>query len=212
MSSPTSAAQVIVAIGGSRHLSPPGLEVARLITHALLSSGHTLAVGCATGTDAAVINAVVALGLAPQLRIFTAFGPVTGSRLSYAVAGSGSCSSPAAVANAKHAGARVSAWAGGGPGLDFPTRLSNRTRAVARAATAGGILVCDGAPGTGSSLLVRSLAARSQPVWLFPVGWVHQFPLPVNGPWSWGWHCLLVNLPCWHLPAGLGQHSLSLAA
>lgn len=212
MSSSTSAAPFILAIGGSRRLSPAGVDLAAHLAAALLAAGVRLAVGCATGADAAVITSAVAGRGAHQLRIFTAFGPVTGSLSCYAVAGSGSCCAPGPVALAQHGGARVTAWAGGGPGLPLPARLANRTRSVARAATAGGVVICDGRPGAGSSLLVRSLVARGLPVWLFPVGWVHQHPLPVCGPWSWGWHGLGVNVPAWHLPASAVQGALSLAA
>lgn len=208
----TAAAPSILAIGGSRRLSPAGTETARLISSALVGSGYGLAVGCATGADAAVIASAAQAGAGSRLRIFTAFGPVTGSASTFAVAGSGSCSASATVAAAGRAGARVTAWAGGGPGLPFPVRLSNRTRAVARAASLGGVVICEGPPGNGSGLLIRSLAGRGLPVWLFPVGWVGGYALPVNGPWSWGWHPFNLSLPCWYLPGQATQGALPMAA
>lgn len=212
MSTTTTAAPFILAIGGSRRLSPSAAESARLISSALLKSGYRLAVGCATGADAAVMAAAVANWRASQLHIHTAFGPITGSVSCYGVAGTGSCSATAAVAVAKHAGAKVTAWAGGGPTLAFPQRLSNRTRAVARAANGGGIVLCEGAPGNGSALLIRSLAARGLPVWLFRLDGTLARPLTLSGHWlSSSGSALGADLPCWHLPAGRGG-ALVLAA
>lgn len=202
----------LLAVGGSRRLSPAGRDLTTWVAERLLSGGAALAVGCSTGADAAVMRLAVRLGRAPQLRVFTAFGPVVGSRSSFAVAGAGSCSDPGAVAGAAAAGARVKAWAGGGLGLSLPVRLANRTRAVAQAATHGGVLVCEGGVGVGSLLLVRSLATRGLPIWVHTVSAPWGSPPPIPGAWVRVAPDLLGGIPTWHLPAVPAQGALWLAA
>lgn len=100
MSNSTTSAQPIIAIGGSRRLSPAGQDLAHLVTQRLLQGGLSLVVGCATGADAAVIAAALAAKAGPRLGVLSAFGPVTGRPASFAVAGAGSCSAIGAVAAA----------------------------------------------------------------------------------------------------------------
>lgn len=202
----------VFAIGGSRSLSLAGRDLAAWVAERLLAGGATLAVGCATGADAAVLRKAVQLRQGSRLQVFTAFGPVTGSRGAFAVAGTGACSDPWAVRDAAAAGARVKAWAGGDPGLALPARLANRTRAVVSAATHGGVIIIEGHWGLGSLLLARSLAARGLPVWALTVPGAQNAPPPIPGHWRWVCPEGLGGFPAWHLPAAGSQSSLTLAA
>jgi hypothetical protein len=165
----------------------------------LLAARARLAVGCCTGADAAFIACAAGRGFASRLWIFSAFGPV--QTRADAVAAAGTCRSSAvsAVAAAKHAGAAIIPWAGGGPDLPLVARLRARTTHVAYAATAGGVIVCEGTWGVGSLLLASHLAAKGCPV--FAVTLAPLVPAPGPGGWVAG---DFLGLPCWRLPAGQG--------
>lgn len=193
------------AVGGSRSLSPAGGALVQYVAGQLLTARARLAVGCCTGADAAFIACAAGRGFASRLWIFSAFGPV--QKRADAVAAAGTCRSSAvsAVAAAKHAGAAIIPWAGGGPELPIVARLRARTWQVAYAATAGGVIVADGPLGPGSLLLASHLAAHGCPVYAMQPGPVVTPP----GPGGWAADHFL-GLPCWRLPAA-GGDSLSLA-
>jgi hypothetical protein len=169
------AASGCVAIAGSRSLCGAGCALVARVSGALVRSGRSLAVGCATGADAAVLSA----GLPPSaVACFAAFGGPAG------FAGAWRGSAVAAVAAHAAAGGAVS-WLAGGPlSVALPARLAARTSAVVSAASAG-LVVFFASPSSRGSFLAASLAAsRSLPVLSFPVG----FPgaaLPSLGAGSW---------------------------
>ncbi|BBL77541.1 hypothetical protein [Methylomagnum ishizawai] len=162
----------VVAVAGSRALPPAGLALVQRVARALVASGRSLAVGCASGADAAVLGAVPASAVS----VFAAFGP----------GGVGSCpvSAVSAVAAVAAAGGSVVWWAGGPASVPLAARLAARSAAVVGAASSG-CVVFFGSPCSRGSLLAASLAAgRSLPVVAFPVG----FPgsaLPSLGAGSW---------------------------
>ena len=212
MSTLSLASPQVWAIGGSRHLSPQGQELTATLTAYLLSSGRQLAVGCSKGADAAVIRAALAQGLASQLHIHTAFGPINRQARAFAVLGAGSTSDLYTVAQAARAGARIKPWAGGGANLAFPQRLSNRSRSVAMAATWAGVLICEQTWGTGSCVLMRALASRGLPILAFPVPHTIAAAPPLAGAWSRIAAICLGGLPAWYLPGQLDRRHAPLAA
>ncbi len=184
------------AVGGSRKLSPAGRALAQYVAGQLLASRARLAVGCCRGADAAFIDCAAGRGFASRLWIFSAFGPV--QTRAGALAAAGTCRSSAVdvVAAAKHAGAAIIPWAGGGPDLHIVARLRARTSQVAAAATAGGVIIADSAFGPGSLLLAAGLAAHGCAV--YAVTLTPMVPPPGSGNWIAD-HFL--GLPCWRLPA-----------
>ena len=184
------------AVGGSRSLSRSGQAVAQYVVSELLTSGERLAVGCCLGADAAVIGAAVHDGHARRLQIFSVFGPLAVSRGAVAAAGVCASSAVGTVAAAVDLGASITPWAGGGPDLHIKARLRNRTGRVARAATAGGVIVADREFGPGSLLLAAQLAAHGCPT--YAVTLAALVPAPGPGAWVSGY---FLGLPCWRLPA-----------
>lgn len=209
---PVPPAAPIIAIGGSRRLSAAGQYAARLITQNLLSMGASLVCGCATGTDAAVVIAASKAHAGRRLSVLCAFGPPASVRGATGWLGVGSASSPWSVARAGAAGARIQYWAGGGVDLPYPQRLANRTRAVARACTHGGIVLVDGLMGPGSGLLVSSLAARGLPVWVVPVAGRYGTQPSLPGSWVWCHPDGLADMGAWLLPGSPNQPALQLVA
>ena len=212
MTTITTPAPLVWAVGGSRHLSPQGQHLAATLAGHLLAPGAWLAVGCCKGADAAVIRAALDLGRASQLRILCAFGPISRRPGSFGVPGAGSTSDPHTVDRAARAGARVKPWAGGGVNLAFPQRLSNRSRAVAMAATWAGVLVCEQTWGAGSCVLMRALASRGLPILALPVPHTLATAPPVAGPWSRVAPDCLGGLSAWYLPGQVDHHYAPLAA
>lgn len=172
------------AFGGSRQLSPVGGAFARAAATWLLSFSPLVAVGCSKGADSSLMQSALSQGLASRLRVRAVFGSFFGAGVTCAVAGAASTSNPHLVQRVMAAGARVATLAGGPLDLDLPTRLANRTRSVARAATAGGVIVCEHNWGIGSALLGRSLLARGLPVIALPVpGTLAEAP-PFGSDWA----------------------------
>lgn len=172
------------AVGGSRALSLGGQAVARYVAGELLWAGARLAVGCCTGADAAFIEGAAGRGFARRLWIFSAFGPIQARAGAVAAAGTCRHSAVNAVADATQAGAAIIPWAGGGPDLPLVARLRARTTHVAYAATAGGVIVCEGTWGVGSLLLARALLSRGLVVVAMPVpGSLPPAPPPCGESW-----------------------------
>jgi hypothetical protein len=168
--------------------------------------------GCCRGADATALGAAAHLGVGQRMSVFCAFGPPVTRHGATAWPGVLASSSPRAVAAAVAAGARAAYWAGGGPAAPVAVRLACRTRAVATASTAGGIVVVDGRFGPGSGLMVRSLADRGLPIWVIPVANIPWRRPPIAGAWRWDYPAMLGGLGAWYLPGIAGQGALSLAA
>lgn len=186
-----------VALAGSRQLPPRASALVARVVRSLLRSGCSLAVGCASGSDAAVLSAAVAAGGASRVSVFVAFGP----------SGLGACSAsaPSAVAAAAAAGSAVTWWAGGSASVPLHARLPARTGAVV--ASAGALVVFFSSPcSRGSALAARRAAARGLPVVAFPLHFAaSQLPslgagrwVPTRGfgPWrdAWLWSSVQSDL------------------
>lgn len=164
----------VVAVAGSRALSPAGLALVQRVARVLVASGRSLSVGCAVGADAAALAAVPP----SAARCFAAFGPAP------ACAGAWRGSAAPAVAGFARAGGAVVWWAGGPMSVALPARLAARTAAVVGAASVS-CVVFFGSPSSRGSVLAASLAVgRGLPVFAFPVGFVGS-ALPSLGPGSW---------------------------
>lgn len=160
-----SPAAPVWAFGGSRILSADASAVSGRAALALLASGADLVMGCCKGADACALSAAVDAGLAGRVSVLSAFGVLDG-----AAHPPGACawSAVGEVRRAVAAGASIRPWAGGGALVPLRARLAARTRAVARAGTAGALVVL--APGSrGAVLLANAVADRGLPVVLIPV-------------------------------------------
>ena len=153
------------AIAGSRSLHPDFTVLVAKICSLIISSGHGIVVGCATGADAAVLGAGLPVS---RVRCLAAFDK--GPRFD------GACGVSAVNAVAAHAeaGGEVIWLAGGSLSLPLIVRLSNRTRAVIGAATNGLVVFFDSPQSHGSSLAARFAVNRGLPVFAFACG----FPAP----------------------------------
>ena len=157
----------VVAFGGSRGLPVSAEPFVRRVVGAVLGAGRSVAVGCAAGADAAVVEAVVRAGACRRLSVFSVFGR----------SGAGSCgvSAVGAVLRAAAAGARVFWWAGGGRSVGLVPRLVARSAACVRSAAAGGagsglVLFVSSAHSPGSWGSARLAARLGVPVVVFLVG------------------------------------------
>jgi len=165
----------VFAVAGSRSLSPEGLALVGPVCRALVASGNSLAVGCATGADAAVLAAGLPMS---AVHCLAAFGPGPG------FAGAWRGSAAPVVGGFAASGGRVS-WLAGGP-LSVPlrVRLTSRTSAVVAAASSG-LVVFFGSPSSrGSALAARLAVRRGLPVWAFACGFpASQLPALGSGAW-----------------------------
>jgi hypothetical protein len=188
----------IWAIGGPRLLDAAGVRLVEALTLALLEADCRLAVGCATGADAAVLQAAEQAGRAARLAVYSAFGPVPACTGAAAALAPGTCrwSAPAAVALAERAGARVHPWAGGGREVPPAARLARRTKAVAEAATAGALVLLH-PRSRGALLLAAESARRGLPVLALPVGCQVDAlpPAAPGGSWATAGCCAGIALP-----------------
>jgi hypothetical protein len=182
----------VVAVGGSRLLSPEGQRQLATVAAAVVASGRSLAVGCCVGADAAVISA---LSGSPNIHIYAAFGPEPDSP------GSWVCSAVSTVSRAVAAGSPGSWWVGGRGHLPYKHRLAQRTLVVARLGV-GGCLVGFGrfGPHKGSLLLASACACRGYPVVGLADGFaVADLPLLGKGRWF----SLGYSAACWVSQSGL---------
>lgn len=117
----------IVAFTGSRLLpsyAAPGGLVSQLVA-TVIRSGRSIATGCATGADSAVISAVLAQGATASLRIHCAFSAEQPSHPALpAFHGSWRFSGIPAVRAASRAGALVF-WRAGAPSADATWGATN---------------------------------------------------------------------------------------
>jgi hypothetical protein len=166
----------VVAVAGSRTLPTAGAALVVRVASDLAAGGASLAVGCCSGADAALLSAVPGSVPPSLVHCFAAFGP--GGE------GAGQFSAVAAVQVFAASGGSVCWWAGGSASVPLRSRLAGRTRAVVGAADAG-LVAFFGSPNSRGSLFACRLAvARGLPVLAFPVG----FPpadLPLLGAGSW---------------------------
>lgn len=183
-SSPSLSPPTVWAFGGSRRLSPAGGAFARSAAAWLLSFAPLVAVGCSKGADSSLMQQALNQGLASRVRVRAVFGSFSGTGSACAVAGAATSSNPHLVQRVMGAGGRVATLAGGSLDLDLPSRLANRTRSVAMASTAGGILVCEHTWGVGSVLLGRSLLTRGLPVLAMAVPGTLAGAPPFGADWA----------------------------
>lgn len=167
----------IVAVAGSRSLPPGGAGRVASVAAALLEAGHSLAVGCCTGADAAALS--VGACSPGRVQCLAAFGPVA-----QGAPGSWAGSSVAAVAQFAAAGGAVSWWAGGPQSVPLRARLAARTAAVVARASAGCVVFFASAGSRGSLLAASRAAARGLPVLAFPLGFSGA-ALPSLGAGAW---------------------------
>lgn len=203
----------IYAFAGSRSLSIAGEDTAYIALAAMVRAHPALALvcGCCRGADSVALRAAGPLGLAPRLSVLCAFGPPVARRGATAWPGVLTTSSPHSVSVAVAAGAHAAYWSGGGHAVPVAVRLACRTRAVAAAATAGGLVIVEGRYGPGSALMVRSLTDRGLPVWVVPVADGPGGLPPIAGAWRWDYPAMLGGLGTWCLP-GAAPSALTLAA
>jgi hypothetical protein len=166
----------VVAVAGSRALPASGAALVVRVASDLAAGGASLAVGCCSGADAALLAAVPGSVPPSLVHCFAAFGP--GGE------GCGQFSAIAAVQAFAAAGGSMSWWAGGPASIPLRSRLAGRTRAVVGAADAGLVAFFGSPSSRGSLFACRCALARGLPVVAFPVG----FPaaeLPSLGLGSW---------------------------
>lgn len=165
-----------VGFCGSRRLPVgSGAQVAQVVGQ-VMGAGHPVLVGCASGADALVVKAGVAM--APgQLAIFCAFGPSGASAL-------GQLSNVAGVQAAASSGVPVQWWAGGGASLPPRVRLSQRTLAMVGAASGGLVAFFGSSASRGTALACRAAVAKGLPVVAFPLGFASS-ALPSLGAGHW---------------------------
>lgn len=167
----------VVAVAGSRSLPPGGAGRVASVAAALLEAWHSLAVGCCTGADSAVLS--VGACSPGRVQCLAAFGPVA-----QGAPGSWAGSAVAAVAQFAAAGGAVSWWAGGSQSVPLRARLAARTAAVVARASAGCVVFFASAGSRGSLLAASRAAARGLPVLAFPLGFSGA-ALPSLGAGAW---------------------------
>jgi hypothetical protein len=166
----------VVAVAGSRALPAAGSALVVRVASDLAAGGASLAVGCCSGADAALLSAVPGSVPPSMVHCFAAFGP--GGE------GVGPFSAAAAVQAFAAAGGSVSWWAGGPASVQLRSRLAGRTRAVIGAADAGLVAFFGSPSSRGSLFACRCALSRGLPVVVFPVGF-SAAELPSLGLGSW---------------------------
>ena len=192
----------VVMVCGSRSLSASAAPLVNQVVHSLLSAGRGIAVGCATGVDAAVVSSVLASSATSQLQVFAAFGPG-------GAGAAGRVSAVSIVSQAAANGVPVSWWAGGPASVPLRGRLASRSLACVRSVVgtgngAGLVAFVSALPsrswgsgafpscGSGSWSSVAAAAKLGLPVVVFPVGalvgvasaQLPVLPVSVGGSWS----------------------------
>ncbi len=175
----------VIAVAGSRVLSAAGAELVAVTAAKIISSGCSLAVGCCTGVDAAVLSAGLPVA---SVQCSTVFGP-DGT-------GVGPFSNVDGVLSFSNRGGAVNWCAGGALSLPLPVRLVARTRSVVNSANQGLVVFFNGPRSRGSLLACRLADNRGLPVWAFPLDFSGRYlPCPGAGCWrhvsgwpgAWRW-------------------------
>ena len=167
----------VVAVVGSRSLPSGGVALVSRVACALSRTGHTLAVGCAFGADAAVLNCVIQDQIpVSSVQCFSAFGQDR----------SGSCavSAVAMVSSFAALGGSVSWWAGGGALVPVRGRLVVRARAVVSSASVSVVAFFSSVSSVGTFKACQYGASRGLSVVAFPLGFSGS-SLPLLGSGSW---------------------------
>lgn len=186
-----------VMLTGPRHNVAAQSDLIPAVVIALLRSGRSISVGCATGVDQKVITTALENRFAHKLNIFCAFG----------ASGAGwieGCSAPyALIESAAHVGATIYFWAGGAPGLPesgrgippATVRLARRSLACVRSAHSI-VGFADRHPaepfargewpscGSGTWASIAAAAQRSLTAVVFPLYRGKLPPLTVAGDWT----------------------------
>jgi len=146
-----------VLVGGSRALqhTSPAWVACRQFVRALLVSGGSIHVGCATGADQSVFSS---LSGSARVSVFAAFAP--------SGAGSFSGSAASAVRAFAAAGGSVSWLAGGSLAVPLVARLMARSIAALRGCSAAVFF----SPGVGSLKVARAALRSGIPVLVSCVG------------------------------------------
>jgi hypothetical protein len=157
------------AFGGPRHLSPSAASFAQSVASVLLMSGARIVTGCATGADAAAVQALCAHPSRTAGAVMACHGAMPLGSSAGAPEGAGPHSAWAGTLHAYQLGVPVRFWAGGRAALPLFVRLAARTASVVAAATAGGVLITNGPVGKGSALFASRVAARGLPLYIVPI-------------------------------------------
>ena len=167
-----------VYFGGSRSL-PPSPIVGQVV-RAVLSSGQSITVGCATGADQQVIQSIGVSSFS-QLRVYAAFDQ--------SGAGAWAGSAVRQVQQFAEMGGSVSWLAGGGLQVPMVARLMARSITGLAGASAAVFF----SPGTGSLKVAGAAVERGIPVFAF------SNPMPGSprgcaGSWV---SAQFMGFPCW---------------
>ena len=175
----------VIAVAGSRVISAAGAELVTVTAAKMISSGCSLAVGCCTGVDAAVLSADLSVA---SVQCSAVFGP-DGS-------GAGPFSNVDGVLSFNRCGGVINWCAGGALSLPLPVRLVARTRSVISSSNQGLIVFFNGQRSRGSLLACRLADSMGLPVWAFPLDFSGRYlPCPGAGHWrhvsgwpgAWRW-------------------------
>ena len=175
-----------VYFGGSRSL-PPSPIVGQVVS-AVLASGQSIAVGCATGADQQVIQHFIS-SVCPilhswsfsQLRVYAAFDQFG--------AGAWAGSAVRQVQQFAEMGGSVSWLAGGGLQVPMVVRLMARSIAGLAGASAAVFF----SPGTGSLKVAGAAVERGIPVFAFSNP-IPGSPRGCSGSWV---SAKFMGFPCW---------------
>ena len=199
-----------VGFVGSRSLSPRFASLVSSVVSAVLSSGRSVAVGCASGADqfalSAALCALPAPGSFPWLRVFAAFGPggfASAGRASAVPAVLAAAARSCAPGSGLASPVVVRFWAGGGPGVPLRARLAARSSALVSAVAGSGpgaglVAFVSGGPSAspGSWRSVRAAVSAGVSVVVFLCGcpasvlpplWGGSWVPAGSGVWAGGW-------------------------
>jgi hypothetical protein len=199
-----------IGFSGSRGLMNAHItHILERVIPLIIADGRSIAVGCAIGADAEVIDTAQKLGMVEKLTIFAIFGAQGNGQAK-------KVSNVQGVSNAARGGAAVVWHAGGNPQLSPNARLVQRSLAMVNyVATQGphsGIIAFAQVPpkktfngsglwqstGSGTWSTCGAAAQLGLPVIVFQIGWFGNLPeLPgprgkwcqagKSGVWADGW-------------------------